>query len=232
VVGSFVFALSLAHMAKMAGRGPYPVNGDEGYVAGSAWNMVLSRDPNPHLFNYGSLPIYLTALCQIVGGTLAKWRGEIGQFREVYSVWFPYYTNLSVSYLPRLLFAAFGSASLLLIASLAYRVARRWEALVAPLILAQSRLFEFHSWAYVNVDILVALFLAAYALFTPFAALGVVALSRGASSVAQRVLGVSQATGSRRAAQLSRAGSLVAIALLALATPLVSNTRALFTSDH
>jgi 4-amino-4-deoxy-L-arabinose transferase-like glycosyltransferase len=142
--------------ANILHHGPYPIHGDETYLADHAWEMVKSGDLDPHFFNYGSLPIYLTAGAQAVGAWVAQRTGEIDSLAEAEPVSYPYYAVHAVSYAPRLLFAALASAALFMVGLLAFELCGTLPAVaLAMVVLALDAMFQRSAWVYLNVDIVV-----------------------------------------------------------------------------
>jgi hypothetical protein len=109
---------------------------------------------HPYNFNYPSLPKYLAAAGMAVGFLRGAAHLEVRELRRVGNVGYPYYETRRVMQSARQLFVA------LSVIALAATGFSAWLAfhspatiLLAPLILLTSRLFFFHSWTYLNVDI-------------------------------------------------------------------------------
>src|SRR6188768_2337545 len=138
----------------MLRRGPYPRHPDEAYVLNPAWKIVKSGDPNPHFFNYGSLPIYLSSLSLGAAAQVAKLRGEIATLEEAEPICFPYYAHPQISYAPRFAFALIAAAALMGVGLIAGAVRPSFASVLAPmLVLGLYPLFQRQAWAYVNTDI-------------------------------------------------------------------------------
>ena len=141
----------------IAARGPYPMHVDEVHLSGSALNILQKRDPNPHFFNYGSLPIYLTAAAMHVGAAVLHARNQLSDISQVKSVGVPYYSHPEVVLFPRRVFAFISVLGMLCATLFAYRAFRRSALLVVtPLVLCCSSLWLRMSWASLNVDVIAA----------------------------------------------------------------------------
>jgi hypothetical protein len=146
----------LFNMFNMLRRGPYPRHPDEAFIANYAWDMVINRDPNPHFFHYGSLPIYLTSASLGAAAGIAKLRHEIISFADAPPISYPYYAHPSISYAPRFAFAIVAALALCAVGLLACALWPSYPSvLVSMIVLAFYPLFQRHAWAYVNTDIVV-----------------------------------------------------------------------------
>jgi 4-amino-4-deoxy-L-arabinose transferase-like glycosyltransferase len=133
---------------------PYPLHPDEAFLSQSAQQMLTTGDDNPHFFNYPSLPIYLTRACMALGFYVARWRGEIVLLDQISSVGYPYYQPATIMWPARILFVLFSVVTLLCVAFIdRCNTGARSSLWVSALLLSFSGQFLFHSWRYLNVDI-------------------------------------------------------------------------------
>ena len=133
---------------------PYPRHGDEAYITGPARRTLLTGTLHPETFVYPSLPKYVAAGGMAVGFLRGASHLEIRELRHVGNVGYPYYETRRVMQTARQVFVV------LSVMALAATGVSAWLAfgepaaiLLAPLILLASPLFFFHSWTYLNVDI-------------------------------------------------------------------------------
>jgi hypothetical protein len=138
---------------------PYPRHMDEGFISGPASNILVKGELHPQRFNYPSLPTYLTAAAMTVGFISGATHLEIRDVNQIGEVAYPYYET------PRVMKTARQAFALLSVIALAMTGWSAWLAfrspatiLLAPLILLASPLYFFHSWTYLNVDIVGATF--------------------------------------------------------------------------
>jgi branched-subunit amino acid transport protein len=151
-LGFFVFARH-----RIGAQSPYPTHPDEAFILEPAWAVASTGELNPHFFNYGSLPIYISAASLRAGAEVARLRGKIQSLAEVGPISFPYYGQPSVSRTARLIFLLFGCISLCAVALIGHTLrARPDSALACTFALMLDPLFREHAESYVNVDILVA----------------------------------------------------------------------------
>jgi hypothetical protein len=133
---------------------PYPLHVDEAFISGPAHRIVTEGTLHPYTFNYPSLPKYLAAGAMAAGFIRDAARLQVSEVRQIGNVGYPYYDTRGPMQTARQLFALLSVVALLatgLSAWLAFR--RPATILLAPLILVTSPLFFFHSWTYLNVDI-------------------------------------------------------------------------------
>jgi hypothetical protein len=136
---------------------PYPQHVDEPAVATAAARMLTDNTLHPSTFNYPSLPKYIAA-----GGMALGFLSELTYVDQIGSVGFPYYTAHRPMLFARTIFAAIAALTLVLTGWAAWLMTRSAVAIaLAPLVLAVSPLFAYHSWVYLNVDIVAALFVTA-----------------------------------------------------------------------
>ena len=133
---------------------PYPRHVDEGYVAGPAQRTIETGNLHPYRFNYPSLPKYLASAGMAVGFLRAAGRLETQDVQRLGNMGYPYYDTPVVMQTARQLYAVLSIIAVAAVGFAAW-VAFRQPAviLLAPLILLLSPLFFFHSWTYLNVDL-------------------------------------------------------------------------------
>ena len=133
---------------------PYPRHVDEAFISGPARRIVVTGTLHPYRFNYPSLPTYLTAAGMAVGFLRGATDHEIEQVQKIGNVGYPYYETRPVMQTARQLFAVLALIALAATGFTAWVAFRRPVAiLLAPLLLVLSPLFFFHSWVYLNADI-------------------------------------------------------------------------------
>jgi 4-amino-4-deoxy-L-arabinose transferase-like glycosyltransferase len=146
----------------IAAVGPYPIHVDEPFLAEKALSILQTGDWNPHYFNYPTLPVYLTVGAFAVGSARAAAHREMKSVAEIGSVGYPSYGRWRVVRTARHLFAALSVLAMALAALAAWRLTCHAAAPpLAALVLGGSALFLYHSWAYLNVDIVGAFFVTA-----------------------------------------------------------------------
>ena len=140
---------------------PYPNHVDEAAVMGPARRILVRGDLHPGTFNYPSLPKYLAAAGLAGGFTRAARADEISNVRQIGRVVYPYYQTPQVVEGAKQLFALLSVLAMGVTGVVGWYVTQHRAAiLVGPLVLLSSRLFFFHSWRYVNVDIVGTCFVA------------------------------------------------------------------------
>jgi len=138
---------------------PYPLHADEAFITQSALQMLVTGDPNPHFFNYPSLPIYLTKACMEWGAKLAKRRSELAYVGQIESVTYPYYRPPTPLWPARIAFALLSVFTLFFVGLIdRCNTGAKSSLWVSPLLLSFSGQFLFHSWRYLNVDIVGSFF--------------------------------------------------------------------------
>ncbi|MFT3828031.1 MAG: hypothetical protein QM731_29200 [Chitinophagaceae bacterium] len=156
---------------------PYPRHVDEPAIAVEAELFIVSGSFHPSTFNYPSLPKYLAAFGLGVGFIRESLDVDAPtKVDEIGEVAFPYYGQSTPMGTARQLFALVGVVGVvctgLLVRSLhadGHGVERDAALVVAPLIVLTTPLWWYHSWTYLNVDIVGACFTTA-ALWRLFAA--------------------------------------------------------------
>ncbi len=138
---------------------PYPWDIDEPFVSGPAIRTLSTGTLHPITFNYPSLPKYLASIGMAVGFLRGAQAAEIWEIRQIHNTGFPYYDA------PRVMQGARQLFSLLSVIALAATGFAAWHAfrepaaaLLAPLVLAASPLYFYHSWTYLNVDVVALCF--------------------------------------------------------------------------
>lgn len=133
---------------------PYPWDTDEGFVSGPASRTLVTGTLHPYTFNYPSLPKYLASIGMAVGFIRSATHLEIRDIHDLGNVGYPYYQTPRAVQGARQLFALLSVIALAATGIAAWHAFRRPSAiLIAPLILSASQLFFYHSWTYLNVDI-------------------------------------------------------------------------------
>ena len=201
------FGIRLAHIA---GTLPYPRHIDEVRITVRAHGMVTTGEYHPIDFIYPSLPRYLAAAAMAAG---VAWTPaeERPPGSDPVGLWtYPHYERPAVIGAARRLFALLSVVALGATGLAAWRFLQ-WPGalLLAPLVLATSRLFFTHSWEYLNVDVVAAC----------FAALGIAACLHGTRRPSVAALAVvpgicaGLAAGSKYPSGLALAPAVVAAAL-------------------
>jgi len=133
---------------------PYPGHVDEAFISGPAQRILTTGTLHPYTFTYPSLPKYLAAAGMAFGFVRGAARREISEIRQLGSVGYPYYESRSAMRSARQLFALLSVIALAATGYSAWFAFQRPAAiLLAPLFLLTCPLFFFHSWTYLNVDI-------------------------------------------------------------------------------
>lgn len=134
---------------------PYPRHVDEAFIAGPARITLQAGTLHPQTFNYPSLPKYLASLGMAVGFLRGASHLEVRETRYLGNMNYPHYDVPRVMQTARQLFAALSVLALAATGFSAWLAFRKPATIVlAPLILLTSPLFFFHSWTYLNVDII------------------------------------------------------------------------------
>lgn len=154
VMGSLVFVLALGIRVAHANKGlPYMHYWNEPAIASTALEMMKSGDFNPHFFAYGSVPIYLCLMVDIVHffhlmgqPATADWHldgledietGLVPDWAKgVPPPWFWRISHPTFLFWNRVLICVFGAASVLVVFLLGERLANEWVGLVAAIFLA------------------------------------------------------------------------------------------------
>ena len=140
---------------------PYPWDTDEGFVSGPAGRTLVTGTLHPYTFNYPSLPKYLASIGMAVGFVRSASHLEVRDVHQIGNLAYPYYETPRVMQGARELFALLSVIALAATGALAWHAFHRPSVvLVAPLTLALSQTFFYHSWTYLNVDIVALCFTA------------------------------------------------------------------------
>ena len=201
------FSIRLAHIA---GTLPYPRHIDELRITARAHRMVTTGEYHPIDFIYPSLPRYLAAAAMAAGVAWTPAEGQPAGADPVGLWTYPHYERPAVIGAARRLFALLSVVALGATGLAAWRLLQ-WPGalLLAPLVLATSRLFFAHSWEYLNVDVVA----------TCFAALGIALCLHGTRRPSVPTLAIlpgicaGLAAGSKYPAGLVLVPALVAVAL-------------------
>jgi len=133
---------------------PYPRHVDEAFIAGPAHRTLETGTLHPNRFNYPSLPTYLASAGMAVGFLRSAAHLGIYEVRRLGNMDYPYYDTPIVMQTARQLFAVLSIVAVAATGLSAWLAFRKPVAiLLAPLILLASPLFFFHSWTYLNVDV-------------------------------------------------------------------------------
>jgi hypothetical protein len=133
---------------------PYPQYVDEGFIAGPARRTLETGTLHPYKFAYPSLPMYLAAGGMAVGFVRGAAHRDIPLIQRLGNVGYPYYDRRRPMQAARQLFAVLSVIALAATGASAWIAFRRpFVILLAPLILLTSTLYFYHSWTYLNVDI-------------------------------------------------------------------------------
>jgi hypothetical protein len=133
---------------------PYPQSSGEPALALPAHRMLTTGDLNPGFFDYPSLPRYLTAIAMAAGFVRASTHLEVRDVTGIGNVGFPYYDQRRPMETARQAFVLISVTALVMTAACAWGAIQRPAVIVlAPLFTLISPLFFYHSWTYLNVDI-------------------------------------------------------------------------------
>jgi hypothetical protein len=140
--------------ANIANTLPYPRHVDEPAIAQAGQRIITTGSFRPESFNYPALPKYLAAAGLAAGVIRAATHAEILTVGLVGNVGYPYYDERMPMQTARQLFALLSVLALAITAVCAWHAFRRpASVLLAPLIALVSPLYFYHSWVYLNVDI-------------------------------------------------------------------------------
>jgi hypothetical protein len=116
--------------------------------------MLTAGTLHPSTFNYPSLPKYIAAGSMAVGFLRDAGHLRIKAVQDIGNVGYPHYDSRGPMETARQTFALLSVIALGLTGFCGWLVHRRpMTILLAPLMLVSSPLFFYHSWAYLNVDI-------------------------------------------------------------------------------
>lgn len=147
---AIISALALALRLLRARDGlPYMHFWDEPALAFKALDMLRTGDLNPHVFNYGSLMMYLNL---VVDWLRALTTGGIGQLQYGSATGFDWYiSNPSYIYWNRALTGLLGTLTVIIVYLLAQKASGRLAAIASALLLAVLGIHIEHS-AYITTD--------------------------------------------------------------------------------
>ncbi len=138
---------------------PYPQHVDEAFLTGPAHRTVVTGNLHPYTFNYPSLPKYLAAAGMAAGFIQSATRLELREVQDIGNVGYPYYDSKRPMQTARRLYALLAVVALAMSGISAWLAFGRPAVLVtAPLVLLLSPLYWFHTWTYLNVDLVAASF--------------------------------------------------------------------------
>lgn len=140
--------------ANIAHTLPYPHHVDEPAIARAGQRIITTASLRPESFNYPALPKYVAAAGLAIGVIRAARNAEILTVETIGNVGYPYYDARLPMQTARQLFALLSALALVMTAVCAWHAFRRPAAvLLAPLIALVTPLYFYHSWVYLNVDI-------------------------------------------------------------------------------
>lgn len=140
---------------------PYPQHVDEAFLTGPAHRTVVTGNLHPYTFNYPSLPKYIAAAGMATGFIQSATRLELREVKDIGNVGYPYYDARRPMQTARRFYAILAVVALAMSGISAWLAFGRPVLLAAtPLVLLLSPLFWFHSWTYLNVDLVAASFTA------------------------------------------------------------------------
>ena len=140
---------------------PYPQHVDEAFLTGPAHRTVVTGTLHPYTFNYPSLPKYIASAGMAAGFIQSATRLELREVQDIGNVGYPYYDAKRPMQMARRAYALLAVIALAMSGISAWLVFGRPVVLVAaPAVLLLSPLYWFHSWTYLNVDLVAASFTA------------------------------------------------------------------------
>lgn len=138
---------------------PYPQHVDEAFLTGPAHRTVVTGNLHPYTFNYPSLPKYLAAAGMAAGFIQSATHLELREVQDIGNVGYPYYDSKRPMQMARRLYALLAVVALGMSGISAWLAFGRPAVLAtAPFILLLSPLYWFHTWTYLNVDLVAASF--------------------------------------------------------------------------
>jgi hypothetical protein len=171
--GTTVFAF-LLRLWRTANGLPYLHHWDEHYVAFRSLEMLVTRDLNPHYFHYGSLQMYLllaidwvhSLYLKALPGTSLLALTEVNPLAYGEPTGFGWYlSHPSFLFWNRVLTVVLGALTVAIIYYLGLKLANRFSAVAAALLLAGTLEHVKHS-AFVTTDIPMGFFVWAAVLFS------------------------------------------------------------------
>jgi hypothetical protein len=155
-VAAFALLLVLATVVRFHRIGwllPYCDHVDERTIVNVALDMRRAGDPNPHRFNYPTLPLYLVLGTFVVGGAVAVASGHAGGLKELDARVGAYYPVPLAAWFARGLFALLSVAALALLGLIGRAVGSEALLWLAPLVAFLPANYFRLSTLYLNVDI-------------------------------------------------------------------------------
>jgi hypothetical protein len=147
-----------SHISALERLYPYSQYWDEGFISRPIWHMIQNDDLNPRMFRYPSLPIYL-AYASIAASSASSGENTLEQLRTT-TQGAPY-SPASLFWAPRLLFVLMSLGAAFFLALIAWRAFGPAEALLVPLLLSLSAVYQVSAVTYMNVDVVTIFFASA-----------------------------------------------------------------------
>ncbi len=159
-------ALLLASFAirceRIVENAPYPRHVDEETFLKNSLGMIARGSARPTTLNWPSLPLYLAAGAHLVGYAWDR-DPDLGRgLSDISTRAFPFYQQQGMVLAAKLFFASLSLATLGFVALIAFWITRSWLApVLAAGVLCLNPLYFYHSWSYLNVDIVGTFFIVA-----------------------------------------------------------------------
>ncbi len=148
--------------AQISSTLPYPRQVDEPTIADAAHHMLTTGSLHPVTFGYPALPKYLAAAGMAFGFLRGSTHFNVTSVDRIGNVGYPYYNWPAPMEGARQAFALTAAAALLITAWCAWLAwGEPLVILLAPALVLVSPLFFYHSWNYLNVDIVDTMFVIA-----------------------------------------------------------------------
>lgn len=158
-IAAVLLALFAAGRAHIADTAPYVQHIDERTLMRGARRVLQDDGLNPRIYNYPSLPFYLTAAGVAVGAVKASARGpEQIVMKRVGRLEPPFYDHAALGVSARVLWLLLSLAGVAAAAGCAYGFAGPVPALLSALVLGLAGAPSLLASAYVSVDIPLVLF--------------------------------------------------------------------------
>jgi hypothetical protein len=159
LVGLLLISFAL-RCQPIVNNSPYPRHVDEETFLKNSMHMLRDGSARPMTLNWPTLPIYMAAAAETAGYLLDRAIGRGPIRSELSTSAFPYYAHPTPVLAAKFLFAALSVAVIYFVALIARKlIGRRGALLLAPAILSANALFYYHSWNYLNVDIVGTFFI-------------------------------------------------------------------------
>ncbi len=141
---------------------PYPRHVDEETFHYNSLVMLKNGTLRPQTMNWASLPLYLALAAESVGYLWQKATGNIEDRKAIRDDAFPYTPHPTIVLSAKLFFAAISVIPLLFVGLISWRLSDSLGALLlAPVVLSLNALYFYHSWGYLNVDVIGVFFIVA-----------------------------------------------------------------------